>query len=168
VAQTYVDVTHYVYMARLELQDLIPPYRYADATLVRALNRGLAELSRLRPDILLDLKYQSPFRKGDIGDGIPGGYTPADIGHDTDGQYLEGAGTPVPIPSKYLRGEDSLLSTVQMPKGIPVATVAIGPSGAANAGLLAVSILALSRPALRAKLQEYRAILAADVLAQTL
>ena len=54
MAQTYVVVTHYVYMARLELQDLIQPYRYADTTLVRALNRGLAELSRLRPDILLD------------------------------------------------------------------------------------------------------------------
>ena len=102
MAQTYVDVTHYVYMARLELQDLIQPYRYADTTLVRALNRGLAELSRLRPDILLDLKYQSPLRKGDIGDGIPGGYTPNDIGFDEAGHYLEGAGTAVPIPSKYV------------------------------------------------------------------
>ena len=102
MAQTYVDVTHYVYMARLELQDLIPPYRYADTTLVRALNRGLSELSRLRPDILLDLKYQSPLRRGDIGDGIPGGYSIADIGFDTSGNYLEGAGTAVPIPSKYV------------------------------------------------------------------
>ncbi|HWI69134.1 MAG TPA: hypothetical protein VNS88_12275 [Nitrospiraceae bacterium] len=100
--QTYVDVTHYVFMARLELQDLIPPYRYADNTLIRALNRGIAELSRLRPDILLDLKYQSPIRKGDIGDGIPGGYTTADIGYDTAGNYVEGTGTAVPIPSKYV------------------------------------------------------------------
>jgi 5-(carboxyamino)imidazole ribonucleotide mutase len=61
---------------------------------------------------------------------------------------------------------DSLLSTVQMPKGIPVATVAIGASGAANAGLLAVAILATSRPELRAKLQAYRDKLAADVRAR--
>ena len=62
----------------------------------------------------------------------------------------------VPIESSALNGLDSLLSTVQMPKGVPVATVAIGPSGAANAGLLAVAILATSRPELRAKLQMYR------------
>ena len=61
----------------------------------------------------------------------------------------------VPMQSA-LNGLDSLLSTVQMPKGIPVATVAIGPSGAANAGLLAVAILANSRPELRAKLLVYR------------
>ena len=61
----------------------------------------------------------------------------------------------VPVTSA-LNGLDSLLSTVQMPKGIPVATVAIGPAGAANAGLLAVAILATSRPDLAAKLQAYR------------
>ena len=55
----------------------------------------------------------------------------------------------VPMQSAALNGIDSLLSTVQMPKGIPVATVAIGASGAANAGLLAVAILATSRPDLR-------------------
>ncbi|CAG0907959.1 unnamed protein product, partial [Darwinula stevensoni] len=49
----------------------------------------------------------------------------------------------VPVPSRYLRGEDSLLSIVQMPKGIPVATFAIGEAGAANAALTAVAILAL-------------------------
>src|SRR5713101_1411460 len=69
----------------------------------------------------------------------------------------------VPMQSSALNGLDSLLSTVQMPKGIPVATVAIGASGAANAGLLAVAILATSRPDLRAKLQAYRDELAADV-----
>src|SRR5258708_5237519 len=74
----------------------------------------------------------------------------------------------VPMQSSALNGLDSLLSTVQMPKGIPVATVAIGSSGAANAGLLAVAILATSRPDLRAKLQAYREELAADVLKQTL
>ena len=62
----------------------------------------------------------------------------------------------VPVQSAALNGIDSLLSIVQMPKGVPVATVAIGPSGAANAGLLAVAILATSRPDLRAKLQAYR------------
>src|SRR5947208_6486256 len=74
----------------------------------------------------------------------------------------------VPMQSSALNGLDSLLSTVQMPKGIPVATAAIGPSGAANAGLLAVAILATSRPELRARLQAYRDKLAADVRGQTL
>jgi 5-(carboxyamino)imidazole ribonucleotide mutase len=73
----------------------------------------------------------------------------------------------VPMTSA-LQGLDSLLSTVQMPKGIPVATVAIGAAGAANAGLLAVAILATSRPDLRAKLQAYREEMAADVKKQTL
>ena len=59
----------------------------------------------------------------------------------------------VPVQSKALNGLDSLLSIVQMPKGIPVATVAIGAAGAANAGLLAVAILATTRPDLRAKLE---------------
>jgi 5-(carboxyamino)imidazole ribonucleotide mutase len=63
----------------------------------------------------------------------------------------------VPIPSKYLRGEDSLLSTVQMPKGIPVATFAIGEAGAANAGLFVVAMLARGDEALARKLAEFRA-----------
>jgi 5-(carboxyamino)imidazole ribonucleotide mutase len=62
----------------------------------------------------------------------------------------------VPVQSSALSGLDSLLSIVQMPKGVPVATVAIGPAGAANAGLLAIAILASSRPELRARLQQYR------------
>jgi 5-(carboxyamino)imidazole ribonucleotide mutase len=69
----------------------------------------------------------------------------------------------VPVQSAALGGLDSLLSIVQMPKGVPVATVAIGASGAANAGLLAVAILATSRPALRAKLAQYREEIAATV-----
>src|SRR5262245_49975662 len=69
----------------------------------------------------------------------------------------------VPVQSAALHGLDSLLSIVQMPKGVPVATVAIGASGAANAGLLAVAILATSRPELRGKLEAYRAAIAADV-----
>jgi 5-(carboxyamino)imidazole ribonucleotide mutase len=62
----------------------------------------------------------------------------------------------VPVQSSALNGLDSLLSIVQMPKGVPVATVAIGASGAANAGLFAVAILATSRPELRARLAEFR------------
>jgi 5-(carboxyamino)imidazole ribonucleotide mutase len=63
----------------------------------------------------------------------------------------------VPIPSKYLRGEDSLLSIVQMPKGVPVATFAIGEAGAANAALFAVAMLAAHDPDLAMKLAQYRA-----------
>ena len=63
----------------------------------------------------------------------------------------------VPVPSKYLRGEDSLLSIVQMPKGIPVSTFAIGEAGAANAALAAIALLATTDPALAAKLEEFRA-----------
>lgn len=74
----------------------------------------------------------------------------------------------VPVKSAALNGLDSLLSIVQMPKGVPVATVAIGPAGAANAALLAVAILATSRPELRARLQKYRDDIAADVRAQKL
>ena len=74
----------------------------------------------------------------------------------------------VPVQSAALNGLDSLLSIVQMPKGVPVATVAIGPSGAANAGLLAVAILATSRPELRAKLKAYRDRISAEVRQQIL
>jgi len=63
----------------------------------------------------------------------------------------------VPMPSKHLGGLDSLLSTVQMPKGIPVATFAIGEAGAANAALFAVAILALSDSSIDKKLSEFRA-----------
>ncbi|HEX8832807.1 MAG TPA: 5-(carboxyamino)imidazole ribonucleotide mutase, partial [Abditibacteriaceae bacterium] len=63
----------------------------------------------------------------------------------------------VPVESRALKGQDSLLSIVQMPGGIPVGTLAIGPAGATNAGLLAVAILANTRPELRTKLHEFRA-----------
>jgi 5-(carboxyamino)imidazole ribonucleotide mutase len=63
----------------------------------------------------------------------------------------------VPMPSKHLQGLDSLLSTVQMPKGIPVATFAIGEAGAANAALFAVALLALSEEKLDRRLAEFRA-----------
>ena len=74
----------------------------------------------------------------------------------------------VPVQSAALNGLDSLLSIVQMPKGVPVATVAIGASGAANAALLAIAILGTSRPDLRTKLSEYRASIAAGVRRETL
>ena len=63
----------------------------------------------------------------------------------------------VPVPSKHLQGQDSLLSIVQMPKGIPVATFAIGEAGAANAGIFAASILAAYDEVLAAKLTQFRA-----------
>jgi 5-(carboxyamino)imidazole ribonucleotide mutase len=74
----------------------------------------------------------------------------------------------VPVPSKYLQGEDSLLSIVQMPKGIPVATFAIGEAGAANAGLFAVALLANEIPELRARLNDFREAQKNTVLDMTL
>src|SRR5437660_1678024 len=74
----------------------------------------------------------------------------------------------VPIESKTLKGLDSLLSIAQMPAGVPVATVAIGPTGAKNAALLAVSILANSRPDLREKLRKFRSKQTKSVLAAKL
>jgi 5-(carboxyamino)imidazole ribonucleotide mutase len=62
----------------------------------------------------------------------------------------------VPVPSRYLKGMDSLLSIVQMPKGVPTATFAIGEAGAANAGLFAVALLANHDAALAAKLEAFR------------
>ena len=74
----------------------------------------------------------------------------------------------VPVPSKYLRGEDSLLSIVQMPKGVPVATFAIGEAGAANAALFAVSLLANPDNQLAQKLADFRAQQTQSVLAMSL
>jgi 5-(carboxyamino)imidazole ribonucleotide mutase len=74
----------------------------------------------------------------------------------------------VPMPSRHLQGLDSLLSTVQMPAGIPVATFAIGEAGAHNAALFAVALLARTDPALAAKLTEFRAQQAAKTRDTTL
>ena len=74
----------------------------------------------------------------------------------------------VPVLSSALHGVDSLLSIVQMPKGVPVGTVAIGKAGAANAGLLAAQILACSDPALRERLRAYRERMTADAVGQPL
>ena len=74
----------------------------------------------------------------------------------------------VPVQSRALSGQDSLLSIVQMPAGIPVGTLAIGNAGATNAALLAVAILANTRPELREKLRQFRANQTARVLGDTL
>ena len=74
----------------------------------------------------------------------------------------------VPMESASLKGMDSLLSTVQMPAGIPVGTLAIGAAGARNAALLAVAILANSRPELKAKLKQFRKEQSEKVLLETL
>ena len=74
----------------------------------------------------------------------------------------------VPVESRVLKGVDSLLSIVQMPGGVPVATLAIGAAGARNAGLLAIQILANSRPELRAKLHAFRASQARKVAEEIL
>ncbi|MEO8343607.1 MAG: 5-(carboxyamino)imidazole ribonucleotide mutase [Gallionella sp.] len=74
----------------------------------------------------------------------------------------------VPMPSKYLQGMDSLLSTAQMPKGIPVATFAIGEAGAANAGLFVVAMLALNDADLAQRLQTFRKKQADAIKATTL
>lgn len=73
----------------------------------------------------------------------------------------------VPIPATSLNGLDSLLSIVQMPKGIPVGTLSIGEPGAVNAALLAASIVALRHPEVRARLATWRAARTAEVLANT-
>lgn len=73
----------------------------------------------------------------------------------------------VPVESRALKGMDSLLSIVQMPAGIPVATLAIGEAGARNAALLAISILSASRPDLREKLHRFRAEQTAKVMRDT-
>ena len=72
----------------------------------------------------------------------------------------------VPVESRALKGLDSLLSIVQMPAGVPVATVAIGAAGARNAGILAAAILASGRPAISEALDRYRERQTADVLAR--
>lgn len=74
----------------------------------------------------------------------------------------------VPVPSRYLKGIDSLLSIVQMPKGIPVATFAVGESGAANAALFATAILALHDPVIASHLADFRKAQSEAALASTL
>ena len=93
MAQYYRTVTDYVNVARLNLQDAVSPYRYTDDNLLLALNIGLAEMSRVRPDLFLDLKYQRPLRKGDTDEGMPIPYVAVDA-------------SLVPVPSKYMSALD--------------------------------------------------------------
>ena len=74
----------------------------------------------------------------------------------------------VPVESRALNGMDSLLSIVQMPGGVPVGTLAIGPAGAKNAALLAIQILGNTRPELRTKMHNYRSALKQKVAEETL
>lgn len=74
----------------------------------------------------------------------------------------------VPVESRALKGMDSLLSIVQMPGGVPVGTLAIGPAGAKNAALLAIQILGNTRPELRTKMHNYRSALKQKVAEETL
>jgi hypothetical protein len=104
--QRYRTVTDYLGVARLGLQDAVSPYRYPDTTLLIALNIGLGEMGRIRPDIFLDLKYQRPLRKGDTDDANPPQYTTADVATDTNGNYILGKGTLVPVPNKYMASLD--------------------------------------------------------------
>ena len=84
------------------MQDAVWPYRYPDTTLLIALNVGVGEMGRIRPDMFLDLKYQQPLSKGDTNDGNPPLYTTADVATDTSGNYILGKGTLVPVPTKYV------------------------------------------------------------------
>jgi hypothetical protein len=93
MAQYYRTVTDYINVARLNLQDAVSPYRYTDDNLLLALNIGLAEIGRIRPDMFLDLKYQRPLRKGDTDEGMPKPYATVDT-------------TLVPVPSKYMSALD--------------------------------------------------------------
>jgi hypothetical protein len=103
MAQAYITVTSYLVSSRNRLQDLIAPYRYTDGQIVSALDTALAEMGRVRPDIFLDLKYQRPLKKGDLNDGMPGGYGLADLSFQSDGiTYNPGGGTIVPVPVKYI------------------------------------------------------------------
>jgi hypothetical protein len=86
----YQPVSAYLTAVRSSLQDLVAPFRYADTDIYFALNIVLGELTRIRPDMFLDLKYMTSLRKGDLGDGLPPQYmSPKDDS------------TMVPVPSKY-------------------------------------------------------------------
>ena len=117
------------------------------------------------PDLLFD--YAASARDNDLACIIAGAGGAAHL----PGMLAAKSTVPVlgvPVPSKYLKGMDSLLSIVQMPKGIPVATFAIGEAGAANAALYAISLLAITDKALADKLDAFRAIQETAVLDMSL
>lgn len=89
--QSYLPIEAYIDQTRSSLQDLIPPYRYADTDIFSALNFVLLEVSRIRPDMFLDMKYQQPLRAGgDIDDWVPPPFR-SDVNRNKI----------VPIPGKY-------------------------------------------------------------------
>lgn len=102
--QLYSTVGAYVYSTRVRLQDLIYPFRYSDNAVIAALNSALFDVQRIRPDIFLDLKYQRPLIKGDIGDGSPSNfYTTNDVKYQAppnNNMVDPTQGTYVAIPSK--------------------------------------------------------------------
>ena len=117
------------------------------------------------PDLLTD--YAATAKKRGLACIIAGAGGAAHL----PGMLAAGTTVPVlgvPVPSKYLKGQDSLLSIVQMPKGIPVATFAIGEAGAANAALFAIAQLAVTDPALSEKLDQFRQAQHQQVLDMTL
>jgi hypothetical protein len=89
---SYYTISAFVTDVRMLLQDGVAPYRYADDQLIGAFEVALGEVSRIRPDIFLDLKYQQPLRKGDIDDGVPSLPTVT---------ATTSMNTMVPIPVKY-------------------------------------------------------------------
>jgi len=90
----YHSVNDYYGATRSLLQDLVgPPYRYPDQDVINALNNACAEISRVRPDMFLDLKYQTRLLKGDLRDGVPGLFQVSDI--------TASPAVIVPIPSNY-------------------------------------------------------------------
>lgn len=103
--QLYSTVGAYVYSTRLRLQDLIYPFRYADNVIIGSLNSALFDVQRIRPDIFLDLKYQQPLVRGDIGDGSPDEfYSLTDVVYQVPpNNYLVDPtqGTYIAIPSKF-------------------------------------------------------------------
>lgn len=103
--QLYSTVGAYVYSTRIRLQDLIFPFRYSDNVVIGALNSALFDAQRIRPDMFLDLKYQRPLVKGDIGDGFPSQfYTTKDVVYQpspNNNMVDPTQGTYVPVPSKF-------------------------------------------------------------------
>jgi 5-(carboxyamino)imidazole ribonucleotide mutase len=117
------------------------------------------------PQLMADFAAQAPARGLEVIIAGAGGaaHLPGMLAAQTTVPVLG-----VPVQSKALNGLDSLLSIAQMPAGIPVGTLAIGVAGATNAGLMAVAILANSRPELREKLEQFRANQTDKVLAAEL
>ena len=136
----------------------------SDLSVMRAAVEALAEFS-LRADVRILSAHRTPdemleFARSAAGRGLQVIIAGAGGAAHLPGMLAAKTTVPVlgvPVPSRYLQGVDSLHSIVQMPKGVPVATFAIGAAGAANAALFAVAMLAVGDAALRCRLEGYRA-----------